>query len=150
MKLGSTTEKEDDGKFFIEEDVSASDVSGLGNLALKCEFVIPTGEDPLANKITLEAAGVEAGMPAGSDFTGQDGTDNFVIDSLVVGVDTEDDDAVPSVQAMGANNASGNNGKNQGNDTDFHIIGNGDALVVYIDAFGNVTTTPCLVPPPPK
>jgi len=63
---------------------------------------------------------------------------------------TEDDDAVPSSQAMGANNGSGNNGKNQGNDTDFHIIGNGDALVVYVDGFGNVTVTACLVPPPPK
>jgi len=63
---------------------------------------------------------------------------------------TEDDDAVPSVQAMGANNGSGNNGENQGNDTDFHVIGTGDALVVYIDGFGNVTTTACLVPPPPQ
>ena len=63
---------------------------------------------------------------------------------------TENIDAVPSLQAMGANNASGNNGRNRGNDTDFHIIGNGDALVVYVDGFGNVTTTPCLVPPPPK
>ncbi len=63
---------------------------------------------------------------------------------------TEDDDAVPSSQAMGANNGAGSNGNNQGNDTDFHIIGNGDALVVYIDGFGNVTVTACLVPPPPK
>ena len=63
---------------------------------------------------------------------------------------TEDDDAVPSVQAMGANNGGGNNGNNQGNDTDVHVIGNGDALVVYIDGFGNVTVTACLVPPPPK
>jgi hypothetical protein len=63
---------------------------------------------------------------------------------------TEDDDAVPSAQAMGANNGGGNNGNNQGNDTDVHIIGNGDALVVYVDGFGNVTVTACLVPPPPK
>jgi hypothetical protein len=63
---------------------------------------------------------------------------------------TEDGDAIPSIQAMAANNASGNNGANTGNDTDVHIIGNGDALVVYIDGFGNVTTTACLVPPPPK
>jgi hypothetical protein len=63
---------------------------------------------------------------------------------------TEDDDAIPSTQAMGANNGQGDNGKNKGNDTDFHIIGNGDALVVYVDGFGNVTTASCLVPPPPK
>jgi hypothetical protein len=51
---------------------------------------------------------------------------------------------------MGANNGAGNNGNNKGKDTDFHIIGNGDALVVYVDGFGNVTVAACLVPPPPK
>jgi hypothetical protein len=62
----------------------------------------------------------------------------------------EDGDAIPSIQEMGANNGDGNNGKNNGNDTDYHIIGNGDALVIYTDGFGNTTSAACLVPPPPK
>ena len=62
----------------------------------------------------------------------------------------EDDTAIPNISPMGANNSGGNNGPNQGNDTDWEIIGNGDALVVYVDGFGNVTVTACLVPSPPK
>jgi hypothetical protein len=62
----------------------------------------------------------------------------------------EDDDAIPSIQEMGANNGDGNNGKNNGNDTDYQIIGNGDAQVIYVDGFGNTTSAACLVPPPPK
>jgi hypothetical protein len=63
---------------------------------------------------------------------------------------TEDDDAIPSVQEMGSNNGEGNNGNNNGMDTDYHIIGNGDAQVIYVDGFGNTTSAACLVPPPPK
>jgi hypothetical protein len=54
---------------------------------------------------------------------------------------TEDDEAVPTIKTMGGTNSA----------VDWHIIANGDALVLVIDGSGNVSDpAACLVPPPPK
>jgi hypothetical protein len=62
----------------------------------------------------------------------------------------EDDSKTPASKAMAGNKSNSGSGGGSATDTDWHIIGNGDALVVYQDGFGNVTTAACLVPPPPK
>jgi hypothetical protein len=61
---------------------------------------------------------------------------------------TQDPDAVPEITPMGGNNGDGNG---QGIDVDWHIIGNGDALLVAVDESGNASDpVSCLVPPPPQ
>ena len=96
----------------------------------------------------------EIGSTSGEDVSVDDDGSAAVFGPFSNGTEikyVEDDTAVPSISAMGANNAAGGGaGNNQGNDTDWQIIGNGDALVTYTDGFGNVTVTACLVPPPPK
>lgn len=67
-----------DEAYFSITDTNATDLSGLGNLTLLCEFDSgDVGED---NVVTIEAAGEDA-PSSSSDFD----TDNFVIDELVVG-----------------------------------------------------------------
>ncbi len=59
---------------------------------------------------------------------------------------TQDEDATPVQKKIGG---SGNN--SSATDTDWHIIGNGDAVVTAVDGAGNVSVgVSCLVPPPPK
>ena len=61
---------------------------------------------------------------------------------------TQDGGVVPKISPMGGNNG---NGKGRGTAVDWHIIGNGDALMTAVDQSGNVSVpASCLVPPPPK
>ena len=64
----------------------------------------------------------------------------------------QDPDAVPEIHAQGGNNNNGGgNGGGSGSAVDWHIIGNGDALVTAVDESGNVSDpVSCLVPPPPQ
>lgn len=61
---------------------------------------------------------------------------------------TEDDDAVPEISPMGANNGNGNGSATA---VAWHIIGNGDGQLTAVDQSGNVADpVACLVPPAPK
>jgi hypothetical protein len=57
---------------------------------------------------------------------------------------TQDPSATPEAKKMGSD-------KGQAGAVDWHIIGNGDAVVTAVDGSGNVSDPAyCLVPPPPK
>ena len=56
---------------------------------------------------------------------------------------TEDADAVPEQKKMGS-------GKDKAGAVSWHIIGNGDMIIHATDSAENVSSTTCLVPPPPK
>ena len=59
---------------------------------------------------------------------------------------TQDPDATPVQKQIGGRGAN-----SSATDTDWHIIGNGDAVVTAVDGAGNVSApVSCLVPPPPK
>lgn len=80
-------------RLMIGSEVNPANMAGLGNVTLRCEFPDDTGlEDHI---VRIERAGAYAGnryVPPPSDYFS---TDNFVIDTLVVGRDaaTIDDTA---------------------------------------------------------
>lgn len=56
---------------------------------------------------------------------------------------TEDPDAIPTIKKMGSD-------KGKAGAIAYHLIGNGDAAVMAVDASGNTATAMCYVPPAPK
>ena len=65
----------------------------------------------------------------------------FVVGTLIKY--TEDEDAAPEIKKIGSD-------KGKAGAVDWHIIGNGDAEAMAVDASGNTSTAACLVPPPPQ
>jgi hypothetical protein len=73
-----------DGEFVVEDGADGTDLDGLANLTLRCEFANSTGYDD-AIVAAIEVAGVDTApsMPTGTDFSNA----NFVLGNLTLGRD---------------------------------------------------------------
>ncbi len=72
-----------DGRLWIAKAAIATNLAGLGNLTLRCDFPDSATPDTTDLVLAIEVAGQNVTAPSVNDFS----TSNFVLDKLVVGRD---------------------------------------------------------------
>ena len=138
----------------VQVAVDSTPISTTTGESLPAEGPVTIGYDATANLGvgTYEISATATGSGAGGSNSVTDKVTKQVL-QLIASPPTqtnelsEDNEHTVNVEILGGAGPDRNNANN----VDWHIIGNGDAEVTAVDQSGNVSdSVSCLVPPPPK